>query len=79
MQRRKNDRQRHGLDFRYERDGNRNSVERIFREVKRRTFSFSNCFSNAERDTVDDWLQSFAFAWNQLVSVPHKASSVSLT
>ena len=26
-----------GLDFRYERHGNRNSVERIFREVKRRT------------------------------------------
>ncbi|QSG16297.1 Transposase (plasmid) [Halapricum desulfuricans] len=25
---------RHGLDFRYERHGNRNSVERVFREVK---------------------------------------------
>ena len=59
--------QRHGLDFRYERHGNRNSVERVFREVKRRTSSFSNCFSNAERDTADDWLQSFAFAWNQLI------------
>jgi len=32
---------RHGLDFRYERHGNRNSVERVFREVKRRTSSFS--------------------------------------
>ncbi|WP_299268677.1 IS6 family transposase [Halorientalis sp.] len=59
--------QRHGLDFRYERHGNRNSVERVFREVKRRTSSFSNCFSNAERETADDWLQSFAFAWNQLI------------
>lgn len=29
--------QRHGHDFRYERHGNRNSVERVFREVKRRT------------------------------------------
>jgi putative transposase len=58
---------RHGLDFRYERHGNRNSVERIFREVKRRTTSFSNCFSNAEADTVDDWLKSFSFAWNQLI------------
>jgi transposase-like protein len=28
---------RHGLDFRYERHGNRNSFERVFREVKRRT------------------------------------------
>ncbi|SNR64446.1 hypothetical protein SAMN06264855_1437, partial [Halorubrum vacuolatum] len=28
---------------------------------------FSNCFSNAEADTADDWLRSFAFAWNQLI------------
>ena len=59
--------QRHGLDFRYERHGNRNSVERVFREVKRRTSSFSNCFSNAKAETADDWLRSFAFAWNQLI------------
>ncbi len=26
---------RHGLDFRYQKHGNRNSVERVFREVKR--------------------------------------------
>jgi len=58
---------RHGLDFRYERHGNRNSVERVFREVKRRTSSFSNCFSNAEADTADDWLRVFSFAWNQLI------------
>ena len=58
---------RHGLDFRYEKHGNRNSVERIFREIKRRTDSFSNCFSNAEADTADEWLRSFAFAWNQLI------------
>ena len=58
---------RHGLDFRYERHGNRNSVERVFREIKRRTTSFSNCFSNAEADTADDWPRSFAFAWNQLI------------
>lgn len=32
---------RHSLDFRYERHGNRNSVERVFREIKRRTTSFS--------------------------------------
>jgi len=58
---------RHGLDFRYEKHGNRNSVERVFREVKRRTTSFSNCFSNAEAETADDWLRSFSFAWNQLM------------
>ena len=58
---------RHGYDFRYERHGNRNSVERVFREVKRRTSSFSNCFSNAEAETADDWLRSFSFAWNQLI------------
>ncbi len=59
--------QRHDLDFRYERHGNRNSVERVFREVKRRTSSFSNCFSNADAETADEWLRSFAFAWNQLI------------
>ncbi len=58
---------RHGLDFRYEKHGNRNSVERVFREVKRRTASFSNCFSNAKAETADDWLRSFSFAWNQLI------------
>ena len=36
---------RHVLDFRYERHGNRDSVERVFREVKRRTTAFSDCFS----------------------------------
>ena len=58
---------RHGLDFKYEKHGNRNSVERVFREIKRRTTSFSNCFSNANAETADDWLRSFSFAWNQLI------------
>ena len=58
---------RHGLRFQYEKHGNRNSVERVFRELKRRTSLFSNCFSNAEAETADDWLRSFAFAWNQLI------------
>ena len=58
---------RHSLDFRYERHGNRNGVERVFREIKRRTTSFSNCFSNADAETADDWLRSFSFAWNQLI------------
>jgi transposase-like protein len=58
---------KHDLDFRYERHGNRNSVERVFREVKRRTTSYSNYFSNAKAETADEWLRSFAFAWNQLI------------
>jgi putative transposase len=58
---------RHGLDFRYERHGNRNSVERVVREVKRRTDSFSNCFSHADPATADDWLRSSTSAWNQLI------------
>jgi transposase-like protein len=58
---------RHGLDFRYERHGNRNSVERVFREVKRRTNAFSNCFSHVHAETADEWLKSYAFAWNQLI------------
>jgi transposase-like protein len=58
---------RHGLRFQYERHGNRNSVERVFREVKRRTNQFSNCFSHADAATVENWLQAFAFAWNQLI------------
>ncbi|AZQ14289.1 IS6 family transposase [Halorubrum sp. PV6] len=58
---------KHDLDFRYERHGNRNSIERVSREIKRRTISFSNCFSNAEAETADEWLRSFAFAWNQLI------------
>lgn len=58
---------RHRLDFRIERHENRNSVKHVFREVKQRTSSFSNCFSHAEQETADDWLRSFAFAWNQLI------------
>ena len=56
-----------GYDFRYEKHGNRNAVERVFREIKRRTVCFSNCFSNASAETADDWIRSFSFAWNQLI------------
>jgi putative transposase len=52
--------QRTGLRFQTERHGNRNAIERIFREVKRRTSSFSNCFSHVEPKTAENWLQSFA-------------------
>ncbi|WP_440767224.1 IS6 family transposase [Natronorubrum sp. DTA7] len=51
---------RSGLRFRYEKHGNRSSVERVFREIKRRTSSFSNCFSHAQPSTAESWLQAFA-------------------
>jgi len=52
--------QRAGLRFQTERHGNRNAIERIFREVKRQTSSFSNCFRHVEPSTAENWLQSFA-------------------
>jgi len=52
--------QRAGLRFQMCRHGNRNAIERVFRELKRRTSSFSNCFSHAEPKTAENWLQSFA-------------------
>jgi len=36
---------RYSHDFRVERNGNRSGVERVFREEKRRTYSFSNCLA----------------------------------
>ncbi|SDY56295.1 hypothetical protein SAMN04487946_12319, partial [Halobellus clavatus] len=53
---------RASLRFQTERNGNRNAIERIFRELKRRTSSFSNCFSHVEPQTAEKWLQAFA-AW----------------
>lgn len=44
---------RHGLDFRDEHDGNRNSAERIFREIKHRTSSFSNIFRDTRAETAN--------------------------
>ncbi|WP_058997365.1 IS6 family transposase [Haloarcula sp. CBA1127] len=52
--------QRTGLRFQMCRNGNRNAVERIFRELKRRTSSFSNSFSHVDPETAENWLQSFA-------------------
>jgi len=54
-----------GLRFRMAHYGNRNSVERVFREVKRRTSSFSNTFSHAGPSTAESWLQAFAVWWNR--------------
>jgi len=56
---------RHGL--RYEKHGNQNGIEHVFRKIRRRTSSLPNCFSNAEAETGDDRFRSFTFAWNHTV------------
>jgi len=58
--------QRAGLRFQTIRHGNRNAVERIFREIKQRTSSFSNSFSHVDPETAETWLRSFAVWWNSL-------------
>ena len=57
-----------GLQFHIRRHGNRNSVERVFREVKRRTSSFSNTFSHVDPATAESWLEAFAVWWNRCQS-----------
>jgi putative transposase len=57
---------RSGLRFQAVRHGNRNAVERVFREVKRRTSLFSNSFSHVDPATAETWLQAFAVWWNSL-------------
>lgn len=57
--------ERLGLRFQVRHHGDRNAVERVFREVKRRTSSFSNTFSNVEPPTAESWLQAFAVWWNR--------------
>ena len=57
---------RAGLRFQTIRHGNRNAVERVFREAKRRTSSFSNSFSHVQPTTAETWLQVFAVWWNSL-------------
>jgi len=53
-----------GLRFQMRYHGNRNAVERVFREIKRRTSSFSNTFSHVQPTTAERWLQAFAVWWN---------------
>jgi transposase-like protein len=53
---------RTSLRFQTERNGNQNAIKQMFREFKRRTSSFSNCFSHVEPQTAENWLLAFA-AW----------------
>ena len=55
---------REGLSYRVQLHGDRNQVERVFREVQRRTSSFSNCFSHVDPATAETWLQAHAVWWN---------------
>jgi len=52
--------------YRVQQHGFRNSVKRVFREVERRTSSFSNCFSHVDPATAETWLQSHAVWWNHV-------------
>lgn len=56
-----------GLDYGYETHGRRNSVERVFREAKRRTEQFTNLFRHVSHDSAETWPQTFAAFWNQLI------------
>jgi len=57
---------RTGLRFQTIRHGNWNAIERVFREVMRRTSSFSSHFSHVQPTTAEMWLQAFAVWWNSL-------------
>jgi putative transposase len=52
------------LRFQMRRYGNRNVVERVFREVKSCTSLFSNTFNHVQPTTAERWLQAFAVWWN---------------
>jgi len=58
---------RYNLRFQHVTHGNRNAVERVFKEVKRRTNQFANHFRNPTAESAESWLQTLAFAWNQLI------------
>ncbi len=55
-----------GLRFQLDRHGNRNSLKCVFREGRRRTSSFLNCFNQLQPATAETWLRAFAVWWNSL-------------
>jgi transposase-like protein len=55
------------LRFQHVTHGNRNAVERLFKELKRRTEQFATHFRHATADSAETWLQTFAYLWNQLI------------
>ena len=55
------------MHFRHETFCERNPVERVIQEIKRRTNQFFNTFSNADPATAENWLQALVWAWNELI------------
>lgn len=58
---------RHGLTFRHETNGQRNTIERLYKEIKRRTNQFANHFRRVDPMTAETWLRAQAFCQNQLI------------
>lgn len=58
---------RQDLRFQHETHGNRNTIERLYKELKRRTDQFINHFRLADPATADTWLLPQAFCQNQLI------------
>lgn len=53
-----------GLEYHVELHGDRNTIKRVFRDVERRTSSFSTCVSHVDPPTAETWLQAVALWWN---------------
>ena len=58
---------RHSLRFQHVTHGNRNAIERAFKEFKRRTEAFANHFRHADPNIAETWLQAFDVCFNQLI------------
>ena len=58
---------RFDLQPRHETFGERNPIERVFQEIKRRTSQFYNHFGHANPETVENWLLALAWAENNLI------------
>jgi len=56
-----------GRYFRHETFGERNPVERIFQEIKRRTGQFYNTFSRSSTESAENWLKAISCALNNLI------------
>jgi len=55
------------LRFQHVIHGNRNAVERLFKELKRRTAQFATNFCHVTANSAETWLQTLANLWNQLI------------
>jgi len=55
------------MHFRHETLGEHNPVERVFKEIKRRTKQSYNTFAHAAPETVENWVQALAWARNALI------------